>query len=81
MMTYAIVGLVVTGVCGLLYALYRFMYRAGTAKGQVDERLKDAVGEVEAVEEARRVEQEISDIMMKRPDTTATRKRLKDATF
>ncbi len=73
-MTYAIIAAAAAGLFGLLYMLYRFVYRTGTAKGQVDQRLRDAEGAVEA-------QREINEIMVERRDTTDTRKRLQDASF
>jgi hypothetical protein len=68
------IALVVAGAVGFVIWHSKWLFGLGEDKGEVDQRLRNAEGAVEA-------ERDMAEIMVERRDTTETRKRLDDGTF
>jgi hypothetical protein len=73
---YLLVGMLVAGfvIAGLVVWHSKWLFGLGEDKGEVDQRLRDVEGAIE-------VEREMNEIMLERPDTSATRKKLQDGTY
>lgn len=73
---YILIGMGVAGfvIAGLVIWHSKWLFGLGEDKGEVDQRLRDVEGAIE-------VEREMNEIMLERPDTSATRKKLQDGTF
>jgi hypothetical protein len=73
---YWLVGIAVAGfvIAGLVVWHSKWLFGLGEDKGEVDQRLRDVEGAIE-------VEREMNEIMLERPDTSATRKKLQDGTY
>jgi hypothetical protein len=73
---YWLVGMGVAGfvIAGLVVWHSKWLFGLGEDKGEVDQRLRDVEGAIE-------VEREMNEIMLERPDTSATRKKLQDGTY
>jgi hypothetical protein len=73
---YVLIGMGVAGfvIAGLVVWHSKWLFGLGEDKGEVDQRLRDVEGAIE-------VEREMNEIMLERPDTSATRKKLQDGTY
>jgi hypothetical protein len=78
MNTYVLVGMGLAVAGGVVVYIWRskFIWGKAAQLGEAQERAEQAEGASDAVSIANETERAIAEIMVKRPDTSATRKKL-----